>query len=402
MALVEIIKEAVGVLKLHKLRSILTMLGIVIGVASIIGLLSISLSSQRKILEEIETLGPDIIWIYSTPQSNNPGGRRDIFRPQRTLSSRDIAAIKKQCSSVVEVAKELRDFQKVTYSNKHFTWDVLGVESSYQSVRNLVLTEGRFIASSDLDSFQKVCVIEDSKETKEIFGLSNPVGKRISIGGLGFKVIGKLAPKSEGIGTDPTPKIYLPLTALQKMNGTRRIDLVYVKVSGYNLEEKGKQQIEAVLSQRHGQNHGFEIECIQEILAATKKIANIVTLVGIGIAAISLLVGGIGIANVMLVSVTERRREIGIRKAIGAQKREILIQFLIEALTLSLTGGLIGIGLGTCIGNLFNLLLELPLSFQWWLILIGFSFSAAVGICSGLYPAIKAANLNPIESLRYE
>ncbi|MBU1487615.1 FtsX-like permease family protein [bacterium] len=153
---------------------------------------------------------------------------------------------------------------------------------------------------------------------------------------------------------------------------------------------------------RYGQNHGFEIECAAEMIEATKEIANIITLVGVGIAGISLVVGGIGIANVMLVSVTERRREIGIRKAIGAKKQQILIQFLVEALALSLMGGFIGIGLGTGVSNIFNLLLKLPLSFQWWLILIGFVFSAAVGILSGLYPAIKAANLNPIEALRYE
>ena len=400
--LVEIIKEAIGGLKLHKLRSILTMLGIVIGVASIIGLLSISLSSQRKILEEIETLGPDIIWIYSDVQSKDLDNKRGVFRRQRNLVDRDIAAIKKQCSNVIEVAKELRDFQKVAYSNKHFTWDVLGVEPSYQSVRNLTLTEGRFIASFDLDNFKRVCVIEDSKEAKELFGLSNPVGKKVLIGGLRFEVIGKLARKSEGIGVDPAPKMYLPLTTLQKMNGTKRIDLVYARALSYNLVEKGKQQIEAVLAQRYGQNHGFEIECAAEMIEATKEIANIITLVGVGIAGISLVVGGIGIANVMLVSVTERRREIGIRKAIGARKQQILIQFLIEALTLSLIGGFIGIGLGTGVGNIFNLLLKLSLSFQWWLILIGFVFSAAVGILSGLYPAIKAANLNPIEALRYE
>ncbi|MFH1961473.1 MAG: ABC transporter permease [bacterium] len=400
MNLIETIKEAVETLRLHKLRSILTMLGIIIGVASIIGLLSISISSQKKILQEMEVIGSDIIWINSTSKTSN--NQKGIFCPQRKLGQKDIVAMKRQCSAIVDLAKEVRDFQRVTYSNKHFTCDILGVEPVYQSVRKLILIEGRFITSFDLVSCRKVCVIEDSKEIKKLFGLINPLGKEMLISGLSFNVIGKIACKNKGLGMESTPKIYLPLTTLQKINGTKRVDLIYAKVKSYNLVEKGKQQVAIVLAQRYGRNHSFEVESASEMIEATKDIMNIITLVGIGIASISLLVGGIGIANVMLVSVTERKREIGIRKAIGAKKQQILIQFLIEALTLSLIGGFIGIGLGVSVGNIFNLLLELPLSFHWWVVLIGFLFSAIVGSFSGFYPAMQAAKLNPIESLRYE
>lgn len=391
MNLRENIKEAVITLKTHNLRSILTMLGVIIGVTSITGLLSISLSNQKKVLEEIEIIGSDIMWINSSSNT---------LYSQKCLLNDDIKAIKKQCSAVVGMAKELKDSQRVTYSNKHLLVNIVGVEPDYQLLRSLILTEGRFITSFDLGNSRRVCVIEDSKEIKKLFGLSNPFGKDVLITGLRFKVIGRVSRKNVGIGMNYSPMVYLPLTTLQRINKTKRIDLVYAKVPNYNLVKKGKQQIELVLSQRYGYNHGFEIECASEMIETTKEVMNVITIVGIGIATISLIVGGIGIANVMLVSVTERKREIGIRRAIGAKKQDILTQFLIEALTLSLIGGVIGIILGAGIGITFNLLLNLPLSFHWWIALIGFLFSVAVGIFSGLYPAIQAANLDPIQDMK--
>lgn len=394
MNIIDVIYEAIESIKLHKLRSILTMLGIIIGVATIIGLLSISLSTKQKLLQEIEKMGSDIIWINPIPQSQKSHLKR--------LVEEDIVAIKHQCASIVAITKELRDFQQVTFRNKHFMWDIFGIEPAYLEVRRLKLMQGRFVSSIDLTSSQRICIFEECKEIKKLFGLSSPIGKEILIGGLRFKVVGIVGQKSQGIGEISTPKVYIPLTTLQRTNPTREMDILYAKVKDYNWVKKGKEQIEAILRQRYGKNHGFLVECAADMIETTKNVMNIVTLVGTGIATISLIVGGIGIANMMLVAVAERRREIGIRKAIGARKKDILIQFLIEALTLCSLGGIMGIFIGVVVGNIFNLLLEMPLSFQFWVILVGFIFASIVGVFSGIYPAIRAANLDPIEALRYE
>jgi len=401
MSLIETIKEAIESIRLHKLRSILTMLGIIIGVGTIIGLLSISLSTKQKILQEIEEMGSDIIWINPIPQSQQVNDKNRTF-PVKRLVERDIRAIKSQCSSIVTITKELREYQPVIFRNRHFMWDIFGIEPAYLKVRKFRVIQGRFISSIDLTSSQRICVLEECKETKKLFGLSRPIGKEISIGGLRFKVVGIVRQKSGDIGEIPSPKIYIPLSTLQKINPAREIDILYAKVKDYNWVKKGKEQIEAVLIQRYGKNHGFLVECAADMIEITKNVMNIVTLIGTGIASISLIVGGIGIANMMLVTVAERRREIGIRKAIGAKKRDILTQFLIEAVTLCLLGGITGIFLGVVVGNIFNLVLDLPLSFQFWVILVGFIFASGVGVFSGIFPAIRAANLDPIEALRYE
>ncbi len=401
MSLIETIKESIESIRLHKLRSILTMLGIIIGVGTIIGLLSISLSTKRKILQEIEKMGSDIIWINPISQSQELNGKNKRFSVKR-LVERDIRAIKYQCPSIVTITKELRDFLPVIFRNKHLMWDIFGVEPAYLEVRRLKLVQGRFVSSIDLTFSQRICILEECKEIKKLFGLSSPIGKEISIGGLRFKVVGVVSQKGEEIGEIPSPKIYIPLTTLQKINLAREVDILYANIKDYNWVKKGKEQIEAVLTQRYGKNHSFLVECAGNMIETTKNVMNIVTFVGTGIASISLIVGGIGIANMMLVAVAERRREIGIRKAIGAKKKYILTQFLIEAITICLLGGIMGIFIGVIVGNIFNLLLDLPVSFQFWVILVGFIFASVVGIFSGIYPAIRAANLDPIEALRYE
>lgn len=401
MKIIEIIRVAIDNLRANKLRSGLSALGVIIGVSSIIAVISIAESGRQEIINEVKEMGSDLIWIYPEPWAF-PRKNMEEFREGLSILTWDVVkAIKRQCSVIQNVAPQVETFQRVSRANKDLQFQIFGITPEHHLVRGIELLRGRFITPFDLEYSRKVCIIEECKKSKRLFGLVSPIGKKVRLFGLNFDIIGVAKEKTEGFGMENPGKIYIPITTLQRLIGEERVDLVYAKVKNPRLVKKGIHQVKMVLNQRYN-NNKFSVESAQDVIEATSRIMTIVVLIGGGIAAISLLVGGIGIMNVMFVSVKERTREIGILKAIGVKEQDILLQFLIEAVTLSVMGGGIGIILGILIGKIFSLIADMPLAIKVWIVSLGFIFSTLTGVISGIYPARQAARLDPIEALRYE
>lgn len=392
------LKTAVRSLYANKLRSALTMLGIVIGVAAVVMMISIGNSASAAVSSTIEGLGSNVIFISS--------GRGEPGSGTKSLTESDIGQIER-LPSVENVVSELQAGVNLSYLEESKQTYIVGTQPEYESVRNSHPVMGRFITTKDLKAQERVVVLGYGLY-KDLFSDKNPIGKMIKINGLPFKVVGVLEKKggfSFGQGVDDTCIIPIS-TAQNRLFGTKRIDMLSVKVVDERLISSASKEIDELLKKLYNitseEQKFYRIISQQQILSATGQVTGILTVLLAGIAGISLLVGGIGIMNIMLVSVTERTREIGIRKAVGAKRRDILFQFLMEAMILCVIGGIIGIiigvegsGLIAQLGNWEPVVLSST-------IIIAFLFSAAVGIFFGLYPAFKASRLNPIDALRYE
>jgi len=395
-------------LKVNKMRSALTMLGIIIGVGAVITMLAVGTGASRRISEQIASMGSNLLMVL--PGSTTSGGVRMGAGTQPTLTMGDADAIKKECPSVSDVAPVLNGVAQVVYGHQNWSTGIIGTTPSMLVVRDWPLSSGRSFTEQDVKSATKVCLLGQTV-VDNLFGDMNPVGQFIRIKNVPFVVIGVLAPKGQSAqGQDQDDTIYVPVTTAQKkLFGTSfpgMIRIMMVKAKSTEDLAPAERQINELLRQRHHigpkQDNDFTVRNLTQLMQTAEQSTKVMTLLLGAIASVSLLVGGIGIMNIMLVSVTERTREIGIRMAIGAKTWDIRLQFIIEALTLSLIGGVAGIVAGISSSELISAIagwttIVSPLS-----ILLAFGFSGMVGIFFGFYPAYKASLLDPIDALRYE
>ena len=400
-------KIAVLSLKTNKMRSCLTSLGIIIGVAAVIVMLAIGTGASTKVTKDMESMGSNLLTVRSA--SANQGGVRQGAGSRPTLTLKDAIAINRLARGVEAVAPVSNQNQQAIYGNQNWSTTVYGTTGRYLGIKAYEILIGRNFTAEDIKNSTKVAII-GSTVSSELFGDVNPVGKTLRIGGVPFRVIAVLKTKGSTGPFDNDDLIFIPITTAQKkvfgvyFPGT--VNMIVVKSQTPELMEYTEEDINEILIKRHNiginQEKDFEIRNsaeFQERLKSTVKTFSI--LLG-SIASVSLLVGGIGIMNIMLVSVTERTREIGIRMAIGARSSDIRKQFLIEALLLAIIGGLIGVVAGVLTSFLVTKFSDLTAEITPFSIILSLSFSAIVGVLFGFYPAYKASLLNPIDALRYE
>ncbi|RMF94992.1 MAG: FtsX-like permease family protein [Candidatus Schekmanbacteria bacterium] len=402
------IKVALRALMVNKVRSFLTILGIIIGVCAVIAMIVIGNGAKAKLAESIESIGSNLLMVR--PGSRTSGGTRMGMGTHLSLTLDDAIAIGEECSAVKMVAPIVRGTAQVVYGNENWNTIVMGTFPEIFAIREWEIDEGKFFTYADVEGATKRCVIGKTVADNLFFG-ENPVGKTIRINRVLFKVIGTLKMKGQSLmGQDQDDIIYIPLTtAQQRVFGSLLpgvINLIMVKAVSQNKVDDAEEQINNLLLQRHniGKNKepDFLVMNFAEMTGIATKAANISSILLGAIASISLLVGGIGIMNIMLVSVTERTREIGIRMAIGAKQRDILLQFLMESVVLSFIGGVIGTIFGIAISVGVSNYFDWPTIISPFAIILAFGFSAGVGIFFGFYPAKRASSLNPIDALRYE
>lgn len=402
------LKISLRALKVNKMRSALTMLGIIIGVGAVIAMLAIGTGASKKIAEQIASMGSNLLIIL--PGSTTSGGVRMGAGTQPTLSLGDAEAIQRECPAVAEVAPVLNGVAQIVYGHQNWSTGVVGTTPSMLEVRDWPLSAGKSFTDQDVKSATKVALLGQTI-VDNLFGDMSPVGQVVRIKKIPFVVIGVLATKGQSAqGQDQDDTIYVPVTTAQKkLFGTSfpgMVRIVMVKAKSTEDLTPAEKQVNELLRQRHHlnqkQDNDFTIRNLTQIMQTAEQSTKVMTLLLGAIASVSLLVGGIGIMNIMLVSVTERTREIGIRMAVGAKTWDIRLQFIIEALTLSLIGGVIGIIIGVSGSKILSSLagwatVVSPLS-----VFLAFGFSGLVGIFFGFYPAYKASLLNPIEALRFE
>jgi putative ABC transport system permease protein len=394
----------------NKLRSILTMLGILIGVAAVISVLSLGSAQEALVGEAFATLGSNLIYVI--PREGSVGG----MVGEATLTVGDAEAIARHAPSVVGVAPTAQTYARVVAGGESLNSLIAGVTPEAEWVDNYAVALGGFITESDYRARSRVTVL-GSEVAKTLFGEIDPTSQSIRIGGSQFQVIGVLESRGTGFGFEDM-RVYIPLSTLystvaatQAGGRGNSVDMISVQVESSDDLEPAEQEITAILRDAHnireGEDDDFRVLNVASVAEQVTQVLGILRLVLAGIAGISLLVGGIGIMNIMLVSVTERIREIGLRKAVGAKRRDILIQFLIEAATLGLCGGAVGVGLGWIIVKIMSVVAT-NAGFSFAAVLPGYAIALAagvailIGVISGLYPAIRAARLDPIESLRHE
>ncbi len=408
MNILQSIREAIESLSANKLRSGLTMLGIIIGVAAVIAMLAVGEGAQNTITGSISGIGSNLLFVFS-------GSTQGEVRNEQPLTLDDANAIADpfQAPSVAAVAPVVQGNAEVTFAGETTNTSIMGVTPDYQSVRNYELTEGEFINEDNLLARASVAVLGPDLADKLFGRRDGIVGETVRVEGQPFRVIGVLQSKGGSTFGSQDNVLLTPMTTAtaRLIHRTReQIDVIYVQASSPDTVQQASDEISEILRQRHRTQLGeddFTVFSQQDFVTTAKTITNVLTIFLGGVAAISLLVGGIGIMNIMLVSVTERTREIGLRKAIGARRRDILIQFLTESSLLSLVGGLVGIGFGYLIAFIVGRIAAAsgtPFTPQVGLssILLATIFSTAVGLFFGLYPANRAAGLEPVEALRYE
>jgi putative ABC transport system permease protein len=399
------VNVAFRALRRNKLRSVLTALGIIIGVAAVIAMVGIGNGAKAQVEAQIASLGENVILIFSG--STTSSGIRTGWGNAGTLKVEDAEAIRREVPGVVAVSEEVRSPTQVAAGNQNWLTQVLGESADYLDIRQWQLADGASFTPQDVRSANKVCVIGRTTAT-QVFGNDDPVGQVLRVKNVPFVVTGVLTPKGlSALGSDQDDVVIMPYTsATKRVIGGTNLRNINVQVGDARQLPAAQQQIISLLRQRHniraGKDDDFTVRGQQEIAEmATAQSKTMTVLLG-AIAGVSLIVGGIGIMNIMLVSVTERTREIGVRLAVGAHGRDILTQFLIEAVALSSVGGIIGIVFGVGVSKVLSVYENWPTLISLSSIIVSFLFSAAVGIFFGFYPARKAAALDPIEALRYE
>jgi putative ABC transport system permease protein len=402
------VRISLRALWVNKMRSSLTMLGIIIGVGAVIAMLAVGTGASRKISQQVASVGSNLIMVV--PGSSTQGGLRMGSGSQSTLTMGDAEAIEAECPAVQIVAPILNGSGQIVYGNQNWATGITGTVPGILDVRDCTLVEGRNFSDQDVRNATKVSIIGQTV-VENLFGNEDPLGKIIRIKKVPFTVIGVLEEKGQSLGgQDQDDVVYIPVTTAQKkIIGTAfpgMVRSIMVKAVSTEALPDAETQVTDLLMQRHrigpNREQDFTVRNLTQMLQMAQQFTTVMTLLLGAIASVSLVVGGIGIMNIMLVSVTERTREIGIRMAVGAKAKDIRFQFIIEAITLSLIGGIIGIIVGTITAAIISKFAEWPTVVSPLAVLLAFGFSGFIGVFFGFYPAYKASLLNPIDALRYE
>jgi putative ABC transport system permease protein len=399
------LRIALRALARNKLRAFLTMLGIIIGVGAVIAMVAIGEGAKSTIRSQIASLGTNVLIIL--PGSNVQGGVRAGTGNVNTLVDGDSRAIARELPSVAFASPVMRRQEQLIAGNLNWGSLAQGVAPEFQQIRDWQIESGRFLHEGDMDSAAKVAVIGQTV-ARQLFGRDDPIDSVIRIRNIPFRIVGTLVAKGQtGQGTDQDDTVMIPYTTMQKrLMRITWVQSIVVRAINAERVQEAEEQIALLLRQRHriaeGREDDFTVRNLSDIAEAAQSTARVMAILLGSVAGISLLVGGIGIMNIMLVSVTERTREIGIRMAVGARSRDIMLQFLVEAVVMAATGGLIGIVLGIGSSEVLKEWAQWPTLVRPEIVAIAFLFSGAVGIFFGFYPAKKAASLDPIEALRYE
>ena len=400
-----LLRSAVVALTRNKTRSLLTILGITIGIAAVICVVAIGKAGQARVEKQLNNLGDNFVWIEAGGRAVN--GIRTGTHDTTTLTAADAVAIKNQVSLIKAVSPNVDDPIQVVYGNQNWHTSYRGVSPEYFDIKRWVIEQGAVFSQDDVDRATDVCVLGRSVRG-QLFGVEDPVGKVIRVNGLPFKVVGTLQPKGLSLsGQDQDDTVIMPYTTAQKkIKGVSWLDDILCSAVSFDSVKIAGQEAAAILRDRHHlrpeEEDDFNIRNPEDVIQAQLDASKTLTVLLIAVASISLLVGGIGIMNVMLVSVTERTREIGVRVAVGAPEEAIRLQFLGESVMLSLVGGAAGVLAGIGGSYLVGRTLQWPLELSPDAVLVAAFFSVAVGVFFGYYPALKASRLDPIDALRYE
>ncbi len=390
----------------NKFRTFLTMLGIIIGVASVIVMQSIGKGVETSIKSDISSIGTNLIMV--TPEAAEKNGVQQSAGSEQTLKIKDVEMIKNYCASVKYISPMIMSSSQIKYSSNNCRSSVMGVAAEYLQIRNIDVTIGAPFTNEDIEKSAKVCLIGKTVKNNLFKNDEDPIGKSIRIGTIPFTIIGILKEKGQsGFGQDQDDIVIAPYTSVQnRISGNDYLQQIFISAQSENEVDKAVQEISYCMRLSHklkvGDVDDFSISTQSEIMQTMESVTGTLTAFLASIAAISLLVGGIGIMNIMFVSVTERTKEIGIRLAIGATSFDVLMQFLIEAIVLTLLAGILGLAFGFGLSQLISFLMNIEAVITVSSVVLSFSVCSFIGIFFGWYPARKAAKLNPIDALRYE
>lgn len=405
MQVKNILKVAIKSILKSRMRSLLTALGIIIGVAAVVVMVAIGDGAQMQVEQQIASLGSNLIVIF--PGSSSSGGVRGGAGSFNRFTMDDVNKIRDETTSIKAVTPIVRSGGQVIGGAGNWSTSIQGVSPEYLEIREWPLSSGEFFTERDVISRAKVAVIGQTV-AKQLFPNDDPIGQQIRVRNVPFKIIGVLSSKGQSaFGSDNDDVILAPsTTVLDRLSGGRYISFIQASANSLSQIDQAQEELRSIMRRAHhlnpGEDDDFTIRNQADITEAATETSKVLTVLLASVAGVSLIVGGIGIMNIMLVSVTERTREIGIRKAIGARKGSILIQFLIEAVILCIFGGILGIAFGIGIGNFAGSFLNAQLAIPYDWVMIGITMCIVVGLIFGTYPAYKAANLDPIEALRYE
>ena len=397
------ISMGINSLRANPLRSLLAILGVVIGVAAVISVVAFGEGHRQRIQKEVDKLGADIFWIRPIRQRIDPSESdrpKLSYRPQY-FKYKDVETLSRYATKIRKIASFKNFHSTVFVNNQKVDLGVIFTEQAYQEIAKIKLINGRFLNDSDIYMGRKVCVIEYCDRLKKEFAINNPLESFVYINNIRFKIIGLVEKKKELVWSGFSDNIYIPISTMKFIYYDDYIEKIYCQTERALIKD-AMYQAEKILKSKYRGKKLFEAYNANKMYQSAEKLTRTASLVTAGIATISLLVGGIGIMNIMLVSVTERTREIGIKKAIGAKIRDIRYQFLFESILLTSIGGILGIIKGVFLAKTIGAAIQIPIVISWVSIIIGMFFSIGIGVISGLYPAFKASKLDPIEALRYE
>jgi putative ABC transport system permease protein len=392
--LLEAARIALDALRANRLRSVLTMLGVVIGVMSVVLLVAIGSGTRQEVTQGVESLGSNILFI--APGNLSVGSAPSTSR----LTLEDVQRLGDAIGDPSRVAVTVQSGEIARVGALRMNVNVNGSNENVPRVFDRDVIRGTFVDATDVDVRRRVVVL-GAGPAETLFPGRDPIGKFMQIGGVRFRVIGVMDREGSTLGVSQDDVVYMPITAAQRLTGVTRVDAIAVRASGPDTIDEEQRIVREVVSAAHPEQE-YQVLTQDEILGVLGDILSVLTLVLAAIAGISLIVGGVGVMNIMLVSVSERTREIGLRKAVGARTRDVLRQFLLEAVALTVTGGIAGIVLGVVVSLIVSALSPLPALLTWWSIVLAFGVSVAVGVFFGVWPARKAARMTPIAALRYE